>query len=195
MKITKSTLKQLVQEELSSIDEGVFGDAYKSTIGNREQRDVKRWWMKKLKHPKAKDVHMLKFEANIKAGIFGIDAVVGSERLLQDAEKRLEAYRKTGIPTIEKDFRVRGDKIMLADRRGAFLDVTGEGWVPESISVGVKKATDIDMDGDTDAQDVLQVAQAAAGQAQEPDQEYISEGMHQVKITKTLLKRLIEKEL
>jgi hypothetical protein len=194
VKITKSQLRQIVKEELKVVvNEGVAREVYQSTLGDREQRAMKRWWLAKLKDPEAEGVQKPGIEAKIKAGIFGIDQYAGGLRLMKNFEDRLRAYKRTSIPVIDSDFRVRGDKIMLADTRGGFLDVSEESWVPESISSKITgRTTDIDLDGDTDAEDVLQVAQAAA-ETEEP--ENISEGSRKMRITKKQLKQMVRKEL
>ena len=190
MKITKSQLKQIIKEELEHVlSEGVFDDIYKSTIGDAAQRKVKKWWLEKLKHPKAKDVDSPRHQANVKAGIFGQGEHHRPREAWRDAEDRVDAAR-TGAPVIEADFTIRGGRISLNDMRGAFLDVTGEDWLPNWLSSEPAGGnTDVDGDGDTDVDDVVDVAKAAAGDTEEG---LVSESM---KITKSQLKQLIKEEL
>ena len=130
MKITKEQLKQIIKEELGAVlKEGLFSDAWKSTIGDAEQRKVKKWWLEKLKDPRAKDVDAPRHQANVKAGIFGHREHHSPEKAWREAEDRIDMLNQGGPPVIEADFTIGDGRIKLNDMRGGFLDVTGEDWL------------------------------------------------------------------
>jgi hypothetical protein len=156
MKITKTQLRKIIQEELqATLNENPAGDVfgaiknkYDSFKAQRQQQSedrqtekkVEEWWYDKFKMSNASLSRSLaRYYAKIKAGNVGQGEVDDPHTSWSEGRARSRALRNNQAPVLESDIYIgsgdQGKNVFLRDvNQTPFLEVTGEDWLPAWVS-------------------------------------------------------------